>query len=717
MAVNERAVIESSESAAALQTAIADLHVEPIGTITQENIHEDSETGTIQFDERAAVKLVLDDASQADNFINIMQWASGWTLADTLYQSPASTSAFDGGQVAQANVPKFMISNHINSIIPKMMEGIFYEKPPFELRPRPGTDADIINAKKALFTTQMDIANFEVEIERMMLSMCLFGTGIMKWGYTEKIVKEKHYQRLAERLRITGPNGEVNYKDTPESDKFKVIHEDKLVSYPWIKFCDHRTILIDPGCRTGDIRDAKWIIHRDYTDYDGLDELRGVPGYDIPSKEQLKLIFISNPTSVGTDNIPMTIPEGMYGYIQHALPRNYKTSADPMQVPLEVLERWDDDKVITILSCNGHNILLRNVPNPYRKKPFLSANWRDIPDCFYGQGLGILLGSEQLVEQGVTNLALDLLAYGLQPTAVRKKGFNTLTQNIRWRQGGIIDVDEDVDKAFKFLTMPPVPSEAWAAISQSQAAGAANSGANDQVIQGIGSAGVKTTGMRSGTGAAAVVQANASRLDGPTSRIIRQIFEPWLAIMDDLDNDLLPTQVLRDVLGDKLGQDVKNSIDHIQFREARMEYEVLAGAKLGAKKEMAQFLPVMIQLMTAPAFNQGISEAGYMWDPVAIFNQFAAAAGWRYAQKFLRKMTREEIARRDANSPAAMAGRQQQAQQQQNDQKFNQDMAKMQAEQLYRGSNEILRSATEKSLEDEVSGQPTTEGFGATTAL
>jgi hypothetical protein len=545
--------------------------------------------------------------------------------------------------------------------------------------------------------------------------MCLFGTGIMKWGYYEDVVKEKHYERLGERMKVVGPGGAVTYHETPQSKKFKTVYRDRLVSYPWLKFCDLRTILIDPGCRTGDIRDAKWIIHRDYATYADLKLLRNLPGYDIPSDAQLKMIFISNPTSTGTDNIPMTIPEGMYGYIQHALPRNYKTSADPMQTPLEILERWDNEKVISILSCNGHNILIRNEANPYKKKPFLSANWRDIPDCFYGQGLGILLGSEQLVEQGVTNLALDLLAYGLQPVAVRKKGFNTLTQNIRWRQGGIIDVDEDVEKAFKFLTMPSVPSEAWQAIAQSQAAGASNSGANEQVVQGVSAAGARSTGMRSGTGAAAVIQANASRLDGPTSRFIRQIFEPWLEIMDDLNNDLLPTDVLNEIVGDKLGKDFQ--VDHIEFREGRLEYEVLAGAKLGAKKEMAQFLPVMIQLMTAPAFNQGVTDAGYKWDPIAIFQAFAAAAGWKYAQKFLRPMTEQEQQQRDANSPAALAARQQQAQQQQQDQKFNQDMGKMQAEQLYRGGNEILRSATEHALEPEVTGEPAKEGFGTTTNL
>ena len=353
--------------------------------------------------------------------------------------------------------------------------------------------------------------------------------------------------------------------------------------------------------------------------------------------------------------------------------------------------------------------------NPYGKIPFYSFNWRNIPDCFYGQGLGLLIGSEQIVEQGVTNLALDLLAYGLQPTMVRKKGYNTLTQDVRWRQGGIIDVDEDVDKAFKVLQMPPVPGEAWQFISQAQSAGAATSGANEQVVQGAGAAGIKTTGMRSGTGAAAVVQANASRLDGPDGRFVRQVFEPWLYQMDNLNNDLLPTSVIRDILGDELGEAFK--IDHIQFRSAKIEYEVLAGAKLGAKKEMAQALPIIIQLLNNPTFVANANDAGYQFDAPAIFQSFTDAAGWKFSQNFLRKMTPEEKAKHDANSPAALQKAQQDAQEKMGQQNFEREQTLENQKQLGKAGNEGFRAAIEHATDPPLQGQDSTQGFGSTTTL
>lgn len=693
------------------------LYVEPAAEINEDNVSLDKETGTWQFEDRAAVKLVMDDAATADNYLNINQWAAGWTLADTLYQSPAASSAFDGGNIGAANVPKFIVSNHISSIVPKLMGGIFYEDPPFTLRPLPGTSQEIVRAKTALFSCQLGEMKFEEESERALDQMALLGTCVMKWGYLEFKKKLKKYRRKAPKIIETSPLDQKPVLiDTPDSDEVVIDYIEKLYSRPWIKYCDLRSILVDPATRVGDIRNAKWVIYRDYANYSDLDQLRGVEGYDIPDEYLLRDFFLNGVNSVGGDNIALTIPESMRGYIQHAVPRNYKTSANPMEHPLEILERWDRDRVIVVLSFNGHNILIRNEANPYGKLPFLSANWRNISDCFYGQGLGILIGSEQLVEQGVTNLALDLLAYGLQPTAIRKKGFNTLTQNTRWGQGVIIDVDEDVDKAFKFMEMPAVPGEAWQFIQQAQASAASTSGANEQVVQGAGATGIRTTGMRSGTGAAAVVQANASRLDGPDGRFIRQIFIPWLYQMDELNNDLLPTSVLRQTLGEELGETFK--VDHVEYRNAKLEYEVLAGAHLGAKKEMAQALPLIMQLLNNPTFVGNVTDGGFMFDGVAIFKAFVDAAGWKFSQDFLRKMTPEEKQKHDANSPAALQQNQLAAQKQSEQAQFQHEEQLEDQKQLGKAGAEVLRQTTEHALTNqEVEGEPGNSGFGDVTAL
>lgn len=692
----------------ALQAAEA-LYVVPDAEITEDNTRLDPETETWEFDDAAALKLICDDETYCDNFMNTSQWSGQWTFADLIFQSPQASSVFDGGSPVDANVPKFTVSNHISSIVPKMVGSIFYEDPPFLLLPEPSTTPEIVRAKNAIFSNQLWDMKFEEEAERAMDQMALLGTCIMKWGYTHYVKKEKKRVRVEPKFSLQTPVGTTSL-NTPQSNDFKVEKVERNISRPWIKYCDIRSVLVDPGCRYGDIRRAGYVIYRDYASYDDLSRLRDVEGYDIPSEDILKAFFL-NRTTPAPDNISMTLPEGMRGYLQHATPRNTKTTADAYKNGLEILERWDDDKVIVVLRFNSHNILIRNEANPYSVKPFYSANWRNIPDAFYGQGLGLLIGNDQLVEQGVTNLALGLLAYGLQPTAVRKKGFNAPTQQIRWKQGGIIDVDEDVDKAFKFLQMPPVPGEAWSFINQAQQTAASTSGANEIVGQGGSTGPGRGTGMRNATGAAAVVAANASRLDGPSGRFIRQIFEPWLHQMDDLNNDLMPTAVLYDILGEELGREFK--IDHMDFRESKFDYQVLAGAHLGPKKEMAQMLPFVLQLVNNPTFSENVANAGYEWDGVAIFKNICDVGGYKFSQDMLKKMTPEAKQRHQANSPAALQQQKLQAAQTAQTAQFQHEEQLEDEKQLGKAGNEILRQTIEKAgTNEEVEGVPGNTGFG-----
>ena len=138
----------------------------------------------------------------------------------------------------------------------------------------------------------------------------------------------------------------------------------------------------------------------------------------------------------------------------------------------------------------------------------------------------------------------------------------------------------------------------------------------------------------------------------------------------------------------------------------------------GAKKEMAQALPIMIQLLNNPVFVANANDAGYQFDAVAIFQAFTDAAGWKFSQAFLREMTPEEKQKHDANSPAAMQAAQAQAAEKQQTAKFQQEQTLENQKQLGKAGNEAFRSSIEKSTNPELSGGPDqTQGFGATTAL
>src|SRR5208337_4868379 len=310
----------------------------PAAEVKIEDIVKQNESDVVLYNDRAAVKIVLDDVRRADAYMNLLNWAAGWTQVLQIYQSPQGSSCFDGGCPSKAQVPKFTLSNHMAAILPKAMESLFYENPPFLLRPRPGTTQEVIRAKTALMSYQLKDMHFEEECGRTLHQMALMGTGVMKWGWESHSETVPVYKVKNNPETIT-KNGVKHVVHTEQSDEFTVENEDVEVHRPWCKFCDRRTVLISPGTRVGDIRKAKWVVYRDYPTYEDLDILRDHPGYSIPSEEELKSFFMRDRANPKGDNITMTLPEGMRGWLVEVLPRSQKESTDPLQNGLEILER------------------------------------------------------------------------------------------------------------------------------------------------------------------------------------------------------------------------------------------------------------------------------------------------------------------------------------------------------------------------------------------
>jgi hypothetical protein len=673
-------------------------------TIDKHNVKYNPKAKVYDFDDDAMLKLILDDTEETDSWMNINQWASRWVESDALLQSP--TSSFDG--IARMSVPKFTLSNTLATLTSKIMLGLFYDDPPFILRARPGTDPEMITAKEALFAYQFDEMKFMEECEAGWEMGGLLGTMIFKWGFCKKKKYVPSYKAKANPVPVNTAY-RTEQVHTPDSMEFEEEIEEKDVAHPWFKACDIRNVLVCKGTRRGDIRKAKFVIYRDYPTWEDLEDLRQEEGYDIPDRETLEQFFLERAGTTPGDNLTLTLPENMRGYLQHAVPRNYKQTADPFENGIELLERVDKNKKGVALCFGGqHSILIYNGPNEYGKVNYLSCNWRNLPDAFYGQGLGQLIGSEQMVEQGTQALALGLLAYALQPTFIRKKGFNAISQPTIWEQGGVIDVEDDVDKAFKIAEIPHIPPEAWQMIAYSQSSAAETSGANQQTTMGAGASGIKTTGMRSGTGAALVGQASASRLDGPVERFIRQVFVPWLYEMDTLNNKMLPTQILNEVLGEEIGKEFK--VDHIKFRNAKIEYDVLAGAHLGSKKEMSQFLPFVMQLVNNPTLMEMAAEQGLQFNFKAWFEQFSHLAGYAFTQNFFIPATAQQQQKRMANSPAGVVQIKAQAAQRAQVQKFQQEQQLLDQEQLGKGANESQRIILEHVLDQGIEGGEGTFG-------
>lgn len=615
------------------------------------------------------------------------------------------------------------MATHTNAIVNKLIAGLFYEDPPFKLRARAGTTADTVRAIEAVEAFQLDEMNFTQEVKYGLFSAVLNGTGIWKWGWTEYYEDYYEFEQVGQPV-IDKDGIEIS---TDESDKFYKIKKERLISRPFLLNCDIRHILVDPGCRTPDIRDAKFVIHeyavtfrdllrmKDEIYYDPADG-KPVYRYNLPSEEEIRSWFDNTKPPATTPSLTVNNTNTINGqWVQHAAGLFEKTTADPLDEPLQILERWDNDKVLTVLN---ERRLIRNEPNPLGKIPFFSVAWWMIQDCFWAIGLGIVLGGDQRLQQGFINSIADIGTLAANQPIIRSRGANVNTQQVRARLGGFIDVDGDPTKALHPMDLPKIQSEMFSIVAQSEARTEQSSGANTSLVMGSSTPGHSQGQIgRSAAGAGGIMQAANDRLGGLVEDFNRQVYKPLLWEIHEMNKNFLPPSVYRQILGQQLGNSFKVSMKNFMTAGIKA-FDVLAGAHLAVKQQMAQSLPLLMQYFMSPQLASQVADINEEYiDFGELVHMLTDAGGWGGGQYYsiLKPLTPQMKAKRQANSPAALAQIKAQGQAALLKQKGDQKQQELEQSWTQRASGDIIRHAIETSGQPEaIGGTPGGGGFGGT---
>jgi len=395
------------------------------------------------------------------------------------------------------------------------------------------------------------------------------------------------------------------------------------------------------------------------------------------------------------------------GVVFHAEEVNVQASPDPRRMKLELMEYWDSGR--KIITLNKEKVIYSG-DNEFKKIPFLSSNWWNRPRAFYGMGLGLIVGQNQRVDQGTINSILKILSYGVNPIYLRNRDDNAPTQTIRTGIGKILSVT-DTEKAYKLLESPKVPPDIWSAMKENEAATESSSGADQTLVQGS-SAGPRAGMGRSATGANLMAGASATRLDGPLDNFIEQVFKPFIGIIDMLTFTVMSDFAINHVLGKKMGEDLLQGFTLQEFHDAQIEYEVLAGASLAAKRTMAQSMVMLTQILDNPQIQSMLSEVGKKINIEPIIDMWMEASEWKNKNDIVEDMSAEEIKRRDANSKAALQAQAMQAKQQGDQQKFAQKQQLEDQASDNRIKRDITREATKASgMSEAVNGTPSQQGL------
>jgi hypothetical protein len=690
--------------------------IESEGNVNRDLTPQDyTKSGELKTDS-ADLALAVGSARIAEQFIANKQWNLMWRDADLLYQSPRPMSVYENTYVLEPNVQRFTVAKVCNAVVPQLYKGLFYEDPPMVLRPRPGTTQDTVSAKTAIFSYLLDSCRFKIETKWGLEQMAHQGTGIWKWGIKYETIQTR--KRTATTASFdSGPDGQKTTEIVPTDDLPKITTKEKLVPRPFFEFRPLHNVLVDPKCVVGDVREADFAIDVKYMDFYDLktiaDAVSQLPkdhpeaqAWRIPTDFQTWWFPPTDTTSIPINTADQASHTS--GIVHHAENPGVKVSPDLLLRKLEVLEYWDKGRKIMVIDRKK---TIYSGKNPFGKIPFLSANWWNRPKAFYGMGLGLIVGQNQRVDQGTINAILKILSFGINPIYLRKRDANAPTQMIRTGLGKILTVDTEVDKAYKLLETPKVPGEIWTALAESEKATESTSGADQMLVQGS-TAGPRSSMGRTAGGAGILANASATRLDGPLDNFIEQVFKPFLYILDELVFTYLSDAEIHSIVGDELGKDFLTKLKLQEFHDAVIEYEVLAGASLAAKRTMAQSLTLITQIFENPTIQQNLAEInGEYVDFKPILKMWMESSEWKNVQDIIKPLTAEMKQRMDAKSQSAQQNSRLMQQLQVNQQKFQQKSQLEDQSNDNRIKRDIVREAFRTdSMSQAVEGVPSAGG-------
>ena len=651
------------------------------------------------------LKIVLQDAQKAEDGENRRQFLMGWNQARDLYNSIYQPNFWPGSQMESASVNFFTVATAVNGINPQILAGLFYENPPFIAQERPGTTAQASRAVAALLGYQLEDINFREELRLGCMNFLLFGTALFQEGwekYTKqrKIVKRKNPTTTIKSAVPGAP------PTTIADDELEVEIIEEVVDRPTFEhIVNLREILVDPGLDVPDIRKAKYVIRRRYMTWEDLDKLRDREGYDIPSREKLLELFLppvepaeSNPQQEGGRN-PL--------WDGRADSPWEKTTIDPFQQPLEVLERWDNNTYIVVLQ---KKLVIYNDKNVYGKIPFLSIGWWDSPGQFWSMGLGRTIGTEQRVQTGITNLVMNIANLKLNAPMVRVKGKSVPTQSIRIGPNRMIEVDNQGDIEPMKFGDPVVEANQLFMMSQQRVDSV--SGNNPVANSTAGHSNM----ARSAAGAQGLLQSSSNVVSEAVDKLAYQVIVPFLYDMQEMNQMFLAPSQLDFILSEELKHEyITQGGDIIDILNARVKFSILAGSKMQTRRNMAQGLPMLSQFLASPEISQQLALEGKKVDVDEIVHMWFESSDWKNVNDVIIPMTAEDKQRQQQQSQGGALQQKAQIQSQLEQQKFQQKQQLEDQGNTARAARDVLREGFKHAVEpQEMTGLPSaTTGFGS----
>lgn len=553
-----------------------------------------------------------------------------WNEDERLLHANVIQRIWEGTPIPRASLGIKVIWQQIESLLPHLMSSIFTAADGiwFECFPRPGTDSDAARMTRELMASQLDEAGMWEISRRVFKSCLLYGTGILKVGWKRSERDREIWEdKLVPTLSKVG--GQSITTGTKREFRRKKLNE--KINRPDLSYVSIHDFFIDPSQKLPQVDGASYAIQRSFATYEELTWMaENDPSIELPSKAKIIEAIKLKTTPSRADADQFKRRAAQEADIMEEYP--VKGSIDPARAQFELIEYWTDDRLVTLLNKTD---VIRNIPNPYGFIPFISVNYTDILDQFYGRGIASIIEGEQKLQQGILNAHIDETSLNIHGALVVEAGTVLNKQQLRRRPGQIIEATRA--DAVVPLAMPNVTQDAFIALQQSQVRAQQYTGVSDMIATGVPS--VKTSATRTAAGVGAVVQAASSRVEYMVENVENNFIVPVLNKIIQLNQRYLDPKQTIDILGPKGAQ----QISAMAVANGQYKFELRAASRMSARQSAASNLPLVLQTIMNPALMEMLQQQGQKINVMAVVRDVLDILNWRNRNDWFQAMSQQEM--------------------------------------------------------------------------
>jgi hypothetical protein len=308
----------------------------------------------------------------------------------------------------------------VHDAVERLTAFLVARDPSLTVIPQGEADSDLAKFMSKLIDFQWgQTMDMKPKIQKWVKAAILFGTGISKVCWRTKTEMKKVRKEV-----------DVNMMGE-EQEPIKTTTKEKVVTYddPHFEPVHIFDFYIDPLAPS--VEAAKSVIHRTIV---SISELKKNPAYkDVDKVKPQRNVYYNNTKDKDSSAITNTFDID-------------NTTSEPNTLDVvEVLERWTDERVVTIANPNDP-VILRDAPNPYEHgmKPFVSINYKSnpFPNRFYGVGAVEQILQVQKTMNSLTNQTVDNAKLILNNMFKLRRGANINKKQTTSKPGGYIEVDD-----------------------------------------------------------------------------------------------------------------------------------------------------------------------------------------------------------------------------------------------------------------------------------